>query len=157
MYLGPGLLGAIRTLHREDDLNMSIGLSNVSFGLPARRSLNGATLLMAMEAGLTAAILDMTHKEIRHAVLAANLIRGRDEYSMNWISNYRAEQARGRSAQGQAPPGAELAGGPPRRLHEALSARRTKPMPLLAFSRHRVAVRQLRVKPRRRRVHGRGD
>ena len=49
---------------------------------------------MAMEAGLTAAILDMTHKEIRHAVLAANLIRGRDEYSMNWISNYRAEQAR---------------------------------------------------------------
>ena len=91
---GPGLLGAIRTLHREDDLNMSIGLSNVSFGLPARRSLNAATLLMAMEAGLTAAILDMTHKEIRHAVLAANLIRGRDEYSMSWISNYRAEQAR---------------------------------------------------------------
>jgi len=91
---GPGLLGAIRTLHREDDLNMSIGLSNVSFGLPARRSLNGATLLMAMEAGLTAAILDMTHKEIRHAVLAANLIRGRHEFSMNWISNYRAEQAR---------------------------------------------------------------
>ncbi len=91
---GPGLLGAIRTLHREDDLNMSIGLSNVSFGLPARRSLNAATLLTAMEAGLTAAILDMTHKEIRHAVLAANLIRGRDEYSMNWITNYRAEQAR---------------------------------------------------------------
>lgn len=91
---GPGLLGAIRTLHREDDLNMSVGLSNVSFGLPARRSLNAATLLMAMEAGLTAAILDMTHKEIRHAVLAANLIRGRDDYSMNWISNYRAEQAR---------------------------------------------------------------
>ncbi len=91
---GPGLLGAIRTLHREDDLNMSIGLSNVSFGLPARRSLNAATLLMAMEAGLTAAILDMTHKEIRHAVLAANLIRGRDDFSMNWISNYRAEQAR---------------------------------------------------------------
>ena len=91
---GPGLLGAIRTLHREDDLNMSIGLSNVSFGLPARRSLNAATLLMAMEAGLTAAILDMTHKEIRHAVLAANLVRGRDEFSMNWISNYRAEQAR---------------------------------------------------------------
>ena len=73
---------------------MSIGLSNVSFGLPARRSLNAATLLTAMEAGLTAAILDMTHKEIRHAVLAANLIRGRDDYSANWISNYRAEEAR---------------------------------------------------------------
>ncbi len=91
---GPGLLGAIHTLHREDDINMSIGLSNVSFGLPNRRSLNAATLLTAIEAGLTAAILDMTHKETRHAVLAANLIRGRDEFSANWISNFRAEEAR---------------------------------------------------------------
>ncbi len=91
---GPGLLGAIRTLHREDDVNMSIGLSNVSFGLPNRRSLNAAALLSAMEAGLTAAILDMTHKETRHAVLAANLIRGRDDFSASWISNYRAEEAR---------------------------------------------------------------
>ena len=91
---GPGLLGAIRTLHQEDGVNMSIGLSNVSFGLPNRRSLNAATLLTAMEAGLTAAILDMTHKETRHAVLAANLVRGRDEFSASWISNYRAEEAR---------------------------------------------------------------
>ena len=91
---GPGLLGAIRTLHQEDGVNMSIGLSNVSFGLPTRRSLNAATLLTAMEAGLTAAILDMTHKETRHAVLAANLVRGRDEFSASWISNYRAEEAR---------------------------------------------------------------
>lgn len=91
---GPGLLGAIRTLHRDDGVNMSIGLSNVSFGLPSRRPLNAATLLMAMEAGLTAAILDMTHKETRHAVLAANLIRGRDDFSGNWIANYRAEEAR---------------------------------------------------------------
>ena len=106
---GPGLLGAIRTLHQDDDVNMSIGLSNVSFGLPSRRPLNAATLLMAMEAGLTAAILDMTHKETRHAVLAANLIRGRDDFSANWIANYRAEEARAEARKSkQTSPGSEV-------------------------------------------------
>ncbi len=91
---GPGLIGAIRRLHDELDVNMSIGLSNVSFGLPNRRSLNSATLLLAIANGLTAAILDMTHKETRHAVLAADLMKGRDEFSANWISNFRSEEAR---------------------------------------------------------------
>ena len=91
---GPGLLGAIEILSREDGMNMSVGLSNVSFGLPNRRSLNSATLLLAIEAGLTAAILDMTHKVMRHAVLAANLLHGRDEFSAQWIANFRAEEAR---------------------------------------------------------------
>ena len=90
---GPGLIEAIHILADEDDVNMSIGLSNVSFGLPNRRTLNAATLLLAIEAGLTAAILDMTHKEIRHAVLAANLAHGLDEYSSTWIRNYRNEEA----------------------------------------------------------------
>ena len=91
---GTGLIEAIRTLSREDGINTSVGLSNVSFGLPNRRSLNAAALLMAIEAGLTAAIVDMTQKETRHAVLAANLIRGRDDFSVAWIANFRAEEAR---------------------------------------------------------------
>lgn len=91
---GAGLIEAIRILSTEDGVNTSIGLSNVSFGLPNRRSLNAATLLMAIDAGLGAAIVDMTHKETRHAVLAANLIRGQDEFSAAWIANYRAEEGR---------------------------------------------------------------
>ncbi len=91
---GPGLIEAIHILAEEDGMNMSIGLSNVSFGLPNRRPLNAAALLMAIEAGLTAAILDMTHKETRHAVLAANLVHGMDEFSSSWIRNYRDEEAR---------------------------------------------------------------
>ncbi len=91
---GPGLLGAIKILSREDGVNLSIGLSNVSFGLPNRRSLNAATLLLAIESGLSAAILDMTHKVMRHAVLSANLLHGRDEFSAQWIANFRAEEAR---------------------------------------------------------------
>ncbi len=72
---------------------MSIGLSNVSLGLPKRRSLNAATLLLAIESGLTAAILDMPHKETRHAVMAANLIHGHDSFSSTWIQNFRSEEA----------------------------------------------------------------
>ena len=90
---GPGLIQAIHTLADEDGVNMSIGLSNVSFGLPNRRSLNAATLLLAIESGLTAAILDMTHKETRHAVMAANLIHGHDSFSSIWIQNFRSEEA----------------------------------------------------------------
>ena len=90
---GPGLIQAIRILADEDGVNMSVGLSNVSFGLPNRRTLNSATLLLAIEAGLTAAILDMTYKETRHAVMAANLMHGHDPFSANWIQNYRSEQA----------------------------------------------------------------
>ncbi len=91
---GPGLIGAIRILREELGVNMSMGLSNVSFGLPNRPSLNAAMLLLAVEAGLTAAILDVTRRSVRHAVLAANLLHGRDSYSMKWIANFRAEEAR---------------------------------------------------------------
>lgn len=90
---GPGLIQAIRILADEDGVNMSVGLSNVSFGLPNRRTLNAATLLLAIESGLTAAILDMTHKETRHAVMAANLMHGHDPFSATWIQNYRSEES----------------------------------------------------------------
>ena len=90
---GPGLIQAIRILADEGGVNMSVGLSNVSFGLPNRRTLNAATLLLAIESGLTAAILDMTHKETRHAVMAANLMHGHDPFSTTWIQNYRSEEA----------------------------------------------------------------
>ena len=92
---GPALIEAIRILHRELGVNMSMGLSNVSFGLPNRPSLNAAMLLLAVEAGLTAAILDVRKRGVRHAVLAANLLHGHDSYSAKWIGNFRAEEARG--------------------------------------------------------------
>ena len=77
---------------------MSIGLSNVSFGLPNRRTLNAATLLLAIESGLTAAILDMTHKEIRHAVLAANLAHGAGRVLVHVDSELPQRGSRARAA-----------------------------------------------------------
>ena len=50
-------LETIRLIREHLGVNMSLGASNVSFGLPDRHALNAAFLPMAMEAGLTSAIM----------------------------------------------------------------------------------------------------
>jgi len=66
-----------------------VGLSNISFGLPARHLLNRTFLAMAAGAGLTAAILDPLEPGMAAAVLAANALRGDDPYCMNYIGAHR--------------------------------------------------------------------
>jgi 5-methyltetrahydrofolate--homocysteine methyltransferase len=72
-----------------------------------------------MAAGLTCAITNPLVPEVRKAVLASDLLLGRDEYAMRWIRAYRAEQAETRPSPlagevaPQAPEGAER-GGPAR-------------------------------------------
>ncbi len=73
-------------------LNMSIGASNVSFGLPNRHALNAAFLPMAMSMGLTSAIMDGRTPEVITAVRAADLLLGLDPWGGNWISQFRAQQ-----------------------------------------------------------------
>ncbi len=73
-------------------LNMSIGASNVSFGLPNRHALNAAFLPMAMSMGLTSAIMDGRTPEVITAVRAADLLLGLDPWGGNWISAFRAQQ-----------------------------------------------------------------
>lgn len=73
-------------------LNMSIGASNVSFGLPNRHALNAAFMPMAMAMGLTSAIMDGRTPEVTTAVRAADLLLGMDPWGGNWISTFRAAQ-----------------------------------------------------------------
>jgi len=73
-------------------LNMSMGASNVSFGLPNRHAVNASFLPMAMAAGLTSAIMDARTKEIGTSVRAADLLLGNDPWGGNWISAFRAQQ-----------------------------------------------------------------
>ena len=73
-------------------LNMSIGASNVSFGLPNRHALNSAFMPMAMSMGLTSAIMDGRTPEVVQAVRAADLLLGLDQWGANWISNFRANK-----------------------------------------------------------------
>ena len=74
---------------KEFGVNITMGASNASFGLPERKALNIAYLTIAIYAGVTCPITNPLVPEITKAVLAADLILGRDEYSMRWIKDYR--------------------------------------------------------------------
>ena len=64
----------------EFGVNMTLGASNVSFGMPGRPALGAAFLPMAMPAGLTSAIMDARTPQIVEAVKAADLLLGHDEW-----------------------------------------------------------------------------
>ena len=74
-------------------VNMTLGASNVSFGMPDRHTLNSVFLPMAMTAGLTSAIMDARTAQIVMAVRAADLMMGNDEWGASWIAAHRARQA----------------------------------------------------------------
>jgi 5-methyltetrahydrofolate--homocysteine methyltransferase len=85
-------LQTISLIRDELGVNMCLGASNVSFGLPQRHALNGAFLPMAMAAGLTSAIMS-TAEVCVQSVRAADLLLGHDAWGTNWIAAHRARVA----------------------------------------------------------------
>ncbi|HEY3725745.1 MAG TPA: dihydropteroate synthase [Solirubrobacteraceae bacterium] len=85
-------LATISLIRDELGVNMCLGASNVSFGLPQRYVLNAAFLPMAMAAGLTSAIMS-TAPVCVEAVRAADLLLGHDPWGGSWIAAHRARQA----------------------------------------------------------------
>jgi 5-methyltetrahydrofolate--homocysteine methyltransferase len=83
----------IRLIREQVGVNMTLGASNVSFGMPDRHTLNAVFLPMAMAVGLTSAIMDSRTAQIVMAVRAADLMLGNDEWGASWISAHRARQA----------------------------------------------------------------
>ncbi|MCA9960663.1 MAG: dihydropteroate synthase, partial [Anaerolineales bacterium] len=76
----------IRAVHAKyPEVHFTMGLSNISFGLPARKQINRGFLIMAMQAGLDSAILDPLDKELVAAILTTNLLLGRDRHCMNYL------------------------------------------------------------------------
>ena len=78
-----------RILNRcRDELgvNTCCGASNVSFGLPNRKVLNGTFLAMAIANGLTSAITNPIEPEIKQAIQASDVFMGNDENCLTWIS-----------------------------------------------------------------------
>ncbi|MGD8632136.1 MAG: dihydropteroate synthase [Anaerolineales bacterium] len=73
-------------------VNVTMGASNISFGLPDRAYINSTYIAMAIYAGLTCPITNPLITEIQTAVLAADLSMGRDEYGTRWIKAYRERQ-----------------------------------------------------------------
>ena len=86
-------LETMSMIRAEFGLNMTLGASNVSFGLPERHALNAAFLVVASYAGLTSAIMDARTGQTVEACRAADILLGRDEWGTNWIAAHRLAQA----------------------------------------------------------------
>lgn len=85
-------LKTIELVVKEFGVNITAGASNVSFGMPDRKYLNSAFIAMAIHEGLTCPITNPLVPEVKTAILAADLVMGRDEYGMGWITAYRERQ-----------------------------------------------------------------
>jgi len=83
----------IAMLRDEFGVNMTLGASNVSFGMPDRHTIAASFLPIAISAGLTSAIMDARSPQIVRAVKAADLLLDRDPWGASWIAAHRAQQA----------------------------------------------------------------
>jgi 5-methyltetrahydrofolate--homocysteine methyltransferase len=82
-------LRSLQLIRDELGVNQTLGLSNISFGLPDRLSINAIFLAMAVLMGLTCPILDPTSEVMKNALLITNMILGRDEFCLNYLSSKR--------------------------------------------------------------------
>ncbi len=87
---GLATLEATRRVRDELQVNQTQGCSNISHGLPNRPVLTAAYLAMGVEAGLTCPTVDVAL--VRLAILSADLVLGRDNYAMRFISAFREAQ-----------------------------------------------------------------
>jgi 5-methyltetrahydrofolate--homocysteine methyltransferase len=71
-------------------VRFSIGLSNVSFGLPMRSLINQAFLAQALAAGLEAAIIDPLDQGLTNMLFATELVLGRDRYCRSYTRAFKA-------------------------------------------------------------------
>ena len=84
------ILETIQRIKAELGVNLTLGASNVSFGLPDRSLLNNAFVAMVIAAGATCLIVDAA--KVRPMVLAADLLLSHDEYARRYIGAYRKGQ-----------------------------------------------------------------
>ena len=87
--MGPAIVDAISGVsERFPGVGTICGLSNISYGLPARRLINRHFLGLAVSRGLSAAILDPTDADLMSALLAVNMLLGKDEYCAEYIEAF---------------------------------------------------------------------
>ena len=86
---GQQVFRLLRRLQGELKVNTMCGASNVSFGLPNRHVITGTFLAMAISNGMTSAIMNPLHSEVRSAVMAADVLAGHDQDCGAWIATNR--------------------------------------------------------------------
>ncbi len=80
----------IEILRREFGVNINLGASNVSFGLPDRHTANQTFLAMAIQTGATCSITDPI--KLGQTIRAADLLLGKDDFAMRYIKYFRAAE-----------------------------------------------------------------
>jgi 5-methyltetrahydrofolate--homocysteine methyltransferase len=90
--MGQVALDTMQRISRELELNINMGVSNISFGLPERPLLNSTFIAMAAAAGLTCAIINPHSIPVMEALLAADVLLGRDRRAMGFLRYYRAHK-----------------------------------------------------------------
>jgi len=87
---GKDVLEAIRRIREELGVNMTMGASNISFGMPDRPIINNTWVSLVIAAGATALIVDAA--KVRPSVLATDLLLGRDRFARRFIEDHRKRQ-----------------------------------------------------------------
>jgi 5-methyltetrahydrofolate--homocysteine methyltransferase len=85
-------LQTVELLVKEFGVNITMGASNISFGMPDRAYINSAFVAMAIHAGMTCPITNPLVPAVITAILAADLTMGHDQYGQRWIKAYRKRQ-----------------------------------------------------------------
>jgi 5-methyltetrahydrofolate--homocysteine methyltransferase len=90
---GQQVFALVRRLREELGVNTTCGASNVSFGLPNRHAITGTFLAMSMGAGMTSAIMNPMHPEVKTSIMAADVLAGNDANCAAWITENRDPNA----------------------------------------------------------------
>jgi 5-methyltetrahydrofolate--homocysteine methyltransferase len=98
---GQQVFHLVARLRSELGVNTTCGASNVSFGLPGRHVVTGTFLAMAIAHGMTSAIMNPLHAEVRSAVQAADVLAGNDEHCAAWIQVQRSIAGDGEAPAGR--------------------------------------------------------
>ena len=106
---GKHLFDIVRMVREELGCNTICGASNISFGLPNRKTLNATFVAMAIAAGLPCAITNPLEPEIMAAIRAADVMMGADDNCAAWIMSQRQVAAAQAGTSGAAPAGDERA------------------------------------------------
>lgn len=79
----------IRIKKQYPTIHITSGLSNISFGLPARKLINQAFMILARNAGMDSAIVDPTNRDMLGLIYATEALLEEDEFCLEYISAYR--------------------------------------------------------------------
>lgn len=85
-------MDTIQLVRKELNANITLGASNVSFGMPKRKVIDASYMAIAIAYGMNAPITDITHEGLRWAIMTADIVNGTDRLGMKFLKEARIEK-----------------------------------------------------------------